>query len=394
VMKQQVSQSSRNGQAGSGRALEASSDPRPAARVLIDSVQQVPDQSYPWDRIDPDNLLRAALLHGVAPAVALHLRGRPDVPKELSQRLQGCYRDQLARHLRTLSDLRPASEALRRAGLTWAVVKGPALAERLWPRPDMRLYVDLDLVVDRRRFGDCLETLEGLGATYVDRNWPLIRDRVRGEVSMQLPHGTPLDLHWHVVNEADLRSQFTFKMEEMFSRTVDSELGGTVSPTFDDVDTLLHLTYHMVLSGGHKLVWLKDFDLAASVPDLDWHEVRSRARSYGCELALDVVLRRTARVLHPQRAFVHSARRSGWAEVASVADRLRPPPNLPGERRSGRIVFQSTRASGVRSVRAAARAVFQSRDGGPPGANPLHELHDDAEARRAYLGLVQGAVAP
>ena len=145
MMKQQVSQPGRNGQAASERALEASSDPRPAARVLIDSVQQVPDQSYPWDRIDPDNLLRAALLHGVAPAVALHLRGRPDVPKELNQRLQGCYRDQLARHLRTLSDLRRASEALRRAGLIWAVVKGPALAERLWPRPDMRLYVDLDL---------------------------------------------------------------------------------------------------------------------------------------------------------------------------------------------------------------------------------------------------------
>jgi hypothetical protein len=77
-----------------------------------------------------------------------------------------------------------------------------------------------------------------------------------------------------------------------------------------------------------------------------------------------------------------------------MADRLRPPPNLPGEKRSGRIVFQSTRASGVRSVTAAARAVFQSRDAGPPGPNPLHELHDDPEARRAYLALVQGGVAP
>jgi hypothetical protein len=257
----------------------------------------------------------------------------------------------------------------------------------------MRLYVDLDLVVDRHRFGDCLELLEGVGATYVDRNWPLIRDRVQGELSMQLPHGTPLDLHWHVVNEPEMRCHFPFKMDEIFSHVVDSELGGTISPTFDNVDTLLHLVYHMVYSGGHKLVWLKDFDLAASVPDLDWHEVRSRARRYGCELALDIVLRRTARILHPRRAFVHS-RRSGWAEVASMADRLRPPPNLPGEKRSGRIVFQSTRASGVRSVAAAARAVFQSRDAGPPGPNPLHELHDDPEARRAYLALVQGGVAP
>jgi Uncharacterised nucleotidyltransferase len=392
-MKPQVFQSARNGQARPSRASEPSSDPRPAARVLIDSVQQVHDQPYPWDRIDPDNLLRAALLHGVAPAVALHLRGRSDVPKALKQRLQGCYRDQLARHVRTLSDLRRVSEALNRGGLTWVVFKGPARAERLWPRPDMRLYVDLDLLVDRRRFGHCLELLEGLGATYVDRNWALIRDQIRGEVSMQLPHGTPLDLHWHVVNEPDLRRQFRFRMDEMFSRAVDAELGGTTSRTFDKVDTLLHLAYHMVHSGGHKLVWIKDFDLAASVPDLDWHEVRSRARHYGCELALDIVLRRTARILHPGHVLVPS-RRSGWAEVASVADRLRPPPKLPGERRSGRIVFQSTRASGLRSVAAAARAVFQPRDDEPPGPNPLHEPRDGGDARHAYLDLVQGAVQP
>lgn len=374
-----------------------SRDPRPMARVLIDAVQGAPAQAYPWEQIDPHALLRASLTHGVTPALAVHLRGRDDVPTALTERLQGCYRDQLARHIRTLADLRKLAAILNDAGFTWAVVKGPALAERLWPRPDLRLYVDLDIVIERRRLGDSVALLEASHVKLVDRNWPFILGRVQGELSMALPYGTPLDLHWHLVNDQRLRRTFSFPMDDVLGRSIPTVLGSVEAPVLDPVDTVLHLAYHMVHSGGHRLVWLKDFDLAVSVPELDWTALYARAEQYGCVLALALSLQRTQRVLQPVEGYPAPHRGGAWAQLAAAADRWRPVPQLPGERRSGRIVFQSTRATvSTSAVAAGFAAAGRSReeDAEPGAPNPLHIVNDDLEARRRYFDMVAARRQP
>lgn len=383
-----------------GHAPQPSRDPRPAARVLVDAVQGAPPQAYPWERIDPEGLLKASLTHGVTPALALYLRERDDVPPDLATRLQGCYRDQVARHLRTMADLRRAAGVLQGAEVPWAVIKGPALAEGIWPRPDLRLYVDLDVVVGRRSMRRTLEALRTGGAVPVDRNWPMIRDRMQGEVSLTLPFGTPLDLHWHLVNDQALRRAFPFAMDELLARARPRALGSVTAPVLDPVDTVLHLAYHMVHSGGHRLVWLKDFDLAMSVPGLDHAELAERARAYGCALALAVSVRRTARVLGSCGGLATPRGGGPWVALAGAADRWRPAPQLPGERRSGRIVFQSTRARLGPSMLAAAQAAMgraQAEDPAPEAGtsmNPLHLDRPDAVAQEAYLAALEGPTEP
>lgn len=366
------------------------------ARVLVDAVQQVPGQQYPWHDIDGDLLLRAALLHGVAPAVALALRDREDCPEEVRRRFMGCYRDQRARHVRTLADLRRAAQTLESADVPWAVVKGPAVAETFWPRPDMRLYVDLDIVVDRRRMRRVLDLFQDAGATLVDRNWPMIAEQVRGEVSLALPYGTPLDLHWHLVNDAELRRVFRFEMSELFARSSPATLGSVVAPVLDLEDTVVYLAYHMTHSGGHRLVWLKDFELVAGRPEVDWDVVAERAERYGAALALEVVLHRTQRVLRPHGWDVPRARVTAWGRLAAAADRWRTPPHLPQERGSGRIVFQSTRASTAAGVAAGVRAALRRPEtaDGPRQANPLHRDVDAPAAREAYLRSLEGERTP
>lgn len=383
---------------GRGAGALPSRDPRPTARLLIDAVQGAPAQSYPWEEIDLDDALHASLSHGVTPALAVHVRGRADVPGDFAAKLQACYRDQLARHLRTLADLRRLAGILDGAGLRWAVVKGPALAERLWPRPDLRLYVDLDIIVERQRLKDAVELLEGNGVTLVDRNWPFMLERVQGELSMALPYGTPLDLHWHLVNDRGLRKSFAFPMDEILDRAAPTQLGSVVAPVMDPVDTVLHLAYHMVHSGGHRLVWLRDFHLAVSSPDLDWDELTRRAHRYGCSLALALSLRRTERVLCPPGGYPRAPRAGIWGHLAARADSWRPVPQLPGERRSGRIVFQSTRAGFAASLAAGASAAVgrtHSDDDRPPGdTNPLHLVRDDARSRHRYFEIVGGPTQP
>jgi hypothetical protein len=392
------------GSAPKGRSQEVkfpaeptpSRDPRPLARLLVDAVQGVREQPYPWDLFDDDQVVRSSLQHGVTPALAVMLRDRADVPRVLVDKLQRCYRDQLARHVRTLADLQRLAVLLGESGIRWAVVKGPALAETVWPRPDLRLYVDLDILVERQRLGEAMALLEAHGTTFVDRNWPFILERMQGELSMSLPFRTPLDLHWHLVNDPHMRRVLRFPIDEILERSSMTKLGRLAAPVMDPIDTVLHLAYHMVHSGGHRLVWLRDFDLALAAPGMDWNELSRRAARQGCSAALAVSLERTRQVLHPHRAFPRAASAGAWGRVASAADRLRPVPQLPGERRSGRIVFQSTRASTVASVLAAAQAALRMRGARTEreGPNPLHDDVADLTARARYLEILQGPREP
>ena len=219
------------------------------------------------------------------------------MPRQLLDPLRATHRDQMLRHMRRLAELSRVARALDAADISWVVVKGPVLSERLWPRSDMRQYADLDVVVDRRQLGEALDALEEGGATLVDRNWPMIRSTMRGELTLRLPHGTALDLHWHLVNERGERRMFDFPVEEMLARRVPAGLEGLQVDTLDPVDTVLHLAYHTARSGGQRLVWFKDFASAVQAPGVSWDVLQERAARYGCALVLEAAARRCEAVL-------------------------------------------------------------------------------------------------
>src|SRR5688500_15332306 len=97
-------------------------------------------------------LTELALHHRVANAVFLGIREAVDPDHPAFHRLQREYIDNVARHLRTLADLAELGPVLDTAGIPWMVIKGPVLAETIYPRPDLRSYDDLDVVVQPERF--------------------------------------------------------------------------------------------------------------------------------------------------------------------------------------------------------------------------------------------------
>ncbi|MDQ1465445.1 MAG: hypothetical protein QOC73_2386 [Actinomycetota bacterium] len=374
----------------------------PLARLLIDSIDDSvrgTRSALTYAGVDADALEAAVFVHKIAPAVYVHLRDAGDAPKALLEPMQQRYQLQVARQLQVMSDAAGLVAALTQTGVAWAAMKGPVLAERLWSRPDLRTYIDLDILVDRRRFGDVLDALLESGAQMVDQNWALIAHQTRAEVSLVLPNGTSLDLHWHVVNDRGLRSQFTFPIADMLARTVDAKIGNTTLPTLDPADTLLHLAYHTAHSGGHRLMWLKDVERATADPGLDWDETLLRAKAYGVRLPLAIVLARTARVIGfevapPEAAFA-PARRTAWGAFAAAADRWSPAPTLPADKFSGQFAFKNARKSTSRSIGAALVAMKNRRAPAfDPTQNKLYiEAGGDA-ARASYLAVVQGGLEP
>lgn len=246
----------------------------------------------------PEALVASAVRHGVAgylwaTAVRLTDSGVVDVLDRVG--LSTIRQEQFGRQVRLGAELVTIGHALDQAGIPWAAIKGPVLAELVHGRPDLRTSVDLDLLVSPDRLVDAVECLEAQGSVLLERNWPALRKVLPGELHMKSPAGTPIDLHWHVVHEARARADAAMSTDLLLARTREVVMSGGAVPTLDPVDTLLHLCVHAALSGGDRLIWLVDIDRALVAADLDLSAQRAISMRVGP--AVELMLRRTRNCL-------------------------------------------------------------------------------------------------
>jgi hypothetical protein len=239
------------------------------------------------------------------------------------------------------------------------------------------MYHDLDILVPEDAFADTIDALEASGFHLVDRNWTLIRRERRGQLHVALRLGTLADVHWHLINRERVRRSLTLPMPEIFERARAVSLFGLELRTLDPVDTLTHLCLHAALSGGDRLIWLKDVERAIATEGPDWQQVVDRACGWGASPLVGLVLARTSwRLGAPVPDDVIRELLAGprWL-VSRVLDRLWPP-----ERSSGRATPSVVWAQSVRPTwRGTARAMLQRasrralRAGPSPGSAPPRE---------------------
>lgn len=288
------------------------------------------------------------------------------------------------------------------AGIDWLVLKGPALAHSVYPRPDLRHYVDLDLLVPPADFGRLLELLEDAGYHLVDRNWPLLARELPGELRLRSPRGVLLDLHWSIFNDAARRATFRAPTAALLA---DRRLLPAGFPALSATDQLVHAGIHAALSGANRLGWLLDVHLAATGP-IDWSSVVAAAQRIGAGPSLAVVLDRTSRLLAtsvPAGVLAELAGGRNWLLVAGALDRLSPLQPDPTRPALARSVARSLQPTGSASARELVRhAWLWLRSGAgrryvrPPWldsdnpASAMAEVPDQA-ARVSYLAAVAGS---
>jgi hypothetical protein len=309
----------------------------------------------------------------------------------------------LAAQARTVAVLGELGEILAALGCPWAVLKGPALAYTVYPRPDLRHSVDLDLLVPPGRFGDVLAGLAAGGFTLLDRNWPVIAELTPGELRVQASREVLIDLHWTVVNDAALRRRVRIPTTPLLDRARRLEPLGF--PALCEVDQLVHLGIHGALSGANRLAWLLDAHLAAG-RIRDWDAVVSAAHLMDAGRMLAVVLVRAARLWPtpvPSSALRRLAGGSGWRLVERLVGGSRPVGRDPARPGFARAWARSVRTTGRGTLAEFARhGAAWLRSGGlrdPHGhpfgaaddpASPLHPLEDEM-ARGRYLATVAEA---
>jgi hypothetical protein len=344
----------------------------------------------------PSRVGPAAAEHGVTNLVYLCTRDLTGIDPELRSLLATVYHLNLTHHMKVIGELTTLGSALDAAGIPFLVVKGPVLAEVVYPRNDLRAYGDLDLVIPRGRFGDAISAQLESGCDNLDRNWRVIRREMRGQVHMTARFGTSADVHWHLINRSSVRRSFDIDMDSLFERARRVSLDGPEVLTLDPQDTLLQLAVHAGLSGGAKLAWLKDIERAAADPQLDWDLLVARARSWRVAEVAAVSFRRSAQLLSAPVPAEVIATLSGsrvWQGIVRGSERLSPPGRPPNQPSLSRSVTRATRGGLVASLTALVSRF--STDAGARIGHPLGRRRtilasagDDSD-RMAYFEAVR-----
>jgi hypothetical protein len=240
-----------------------------------------------------------AIEHRVAPLVAEGLAhsgaGAASAPEGVRDSLRAEVLRSGATRLLCESTLRDVVGNLRRRGVEIIVLKGPSVAHSVYPRPELRIYHDLDVlcrVDDYRALHQALvengytsaDTEERAGAhdRLATKPSPSESHSVRGFYD---PSGNvKIEVHFDAL-QLGLRDRY----EEQFWRLSQKlEVNGCEIRVLSPEHQFLHLAVHAHRHGYSRLSWLIELDLLVrrSHSSLDWAEVAEVARGEGVGTAL------------------------------------------------------------------------------------------------------------
>ncbi|MDX9829556.1 MAG: nucleotidyltransferase family protein [Anaerolineae bacterium] len=338
-------------------------------------------EATPWELVVP-----LAVRHSLGPLLywrATQEPGGAALPAPLLEELRNDFYCAAARTMLAEGQLAELLAALDEAKVPALVLKGAATGA-FYPDPGLRAYTDLDFLVRDEQVGRAETVLRDLG--YVPHPSPSWwQDHFQHLPPMARPDGgLSVEVHWRTGPREGVGC---LPVHDLWARGVSWSLGpGTAQPALrlDDVDTALHLCQHAAIQ--HRLrVGLRPLcDLAQVVAGWDrgrWLTLSSRARAYGLDRAVDLVLALADRwlSLDPPPDIARA-----WQPLAPLLDawlaRLAyPEAGAP----AAMIVAGSTTGHGAR-LRHLLRHLFLPRQGmallyGIPARSPLIWL---AYARR------------
>lgn len=238
-----------------------------------------------------------AIVHGAENIMYLDLKRSPEVNADLTGWLGRRHRASVLHHHRSLLSLKRVGAILSDAGVPWLTMKGPALAEIFYRRPDVRRYADVDILIAPDAFPTAIAALEQRDGQLLDRNWRKVLLERRGELNVRLDTGINVDAHWHVVDRGGKRDEFAISTDDLLARRVRERIGSLFVPTLSPTDALAHVGLHAALDGGGKLSWLLDIAEVARHPALSWPQLVSRLQQWGAQATVGIVLARAAAVV-------------------------------------------------------------------------------------------------
>lgn len=262
--------------------------------------------------VDWPTLITHVERHGVGALVYSRLRGLPvaEPPPEASDALAGLARTCVASNLRLRHELRRLLEAFAHAGVPVMPLKGPVLADQLYPVPALRQSSDLDVLVRPVDAAAAERVLEQLG--YVRR-----REEEQGaayHAILTAEGGVDVELH-HDLGEAHVSR---LDVHAVWASAVPGRWEAQSIWRMALPDQLLYLGFHAVKDGLASLRTLVDIALLVDRhrEELRWPSLAARVTAVHLGPAIYLSLGEARRLLDARvpEPFLASIRprHTGW----------------------------------------------------------------------------------
>jgi hypothetical protein len=245
--------------------------------------------------LDWDGLADAADAEDLLPALthALGALGFAGVPAVVRRRLTERVAAERARHLVMMRELGPVLRRCGTDGVDVIVLKGPALAEHVYPEPALRPFSDLDLLVHRADRFHMDDTLRALGHRRLadEHSWDF-DVAYDGATVYETPAGVRFDLHWSLLTEP--RFAWRGDETEVWARAERIVVAGEPALGLGREDLVLYLAAHLAVHhtlAGLRRYWDVALVLERRGAELDWPALVARAERWGLRHALFYVLR-------------------------------------------------------------------------------------------------------
>lgn len=202
--------------------------------------------------------------------------------KQVAARMLEMYRTETLQNLFLEAELQRVLKAFHEADIAIILFKGPALAYTVYPRPHLRTYHDLDMLIHEGDLPRARAMLAEMGYTFYEEfRSNATNDKRRGynftlksanswlEVLIEL-HTAPHD--------SDIG--MAFDVAALWANARPITVLGEPALTMHPVDHLLYLCWHYRFHSFSRLLWLYDLVMIARSggDDFDWDMLVARAR--------------------------------------------------------------------------------------------------------------------
>ncbi len=227
---------------------------------------------------------------------AIEILERADVPPTIFESLRDTFRRSALAQALCYRELEAVLELCARENISFVVLKGAALAKKLYPDSHLRAFGDLDVLIRR---ADAARTRELLLARGL-REYEMLHGfnpHYYGEMAFFAANaqGAMIDLHWELVVSAYYQRRIN--LEWFWKHTESFSLGAQTALTFDATAQLIHLAAHVGLhhQDHERLIW--HYDLALLIQkrgaEIEWNAADSFARQSGLARPLRATLDKT-----------------------------------------------------------------------------------------------------
>lgn len=241
-----------------------------AARALLECV-------------DIADLAKLALEHRMAPWLAAVISSNEETAA--ADRLAPLRQAGAGQTMQTMllyAEMTKVVGLLNEAEIPVVLLKGPALADTVYPDPALRAYGDIDVLIHEADLPETSAILRNRGyAEEHEEHQPHRIHQCHGIFQRKFMHpesGHCLEVHCdHLQIGLEPVS-----MDEIWNDASEHSFGRARARVLEQHDLFVQLCVHLNRHGFERLAWFKDLDLMVRRDTLDWNLVAAKAQKQGC----------------------------------------------------------------------------------------------------------------